>query len=248
MNTRINKLILALMLAVAPLAAWSADTRLVLESETDPVTIMGQTQPAESFEATVWIGEHGVRRDEPNQSYLARFDENVLYFIDHGAQSYVKLQLPVELSDFVGEEQLAMVEQMMGMMEMEAEVDDTGEEDTIGEWNARKYIVRLTGGMGMSITQEVWMTTEIDVDLTHYDRLAEELAALAPGGGEWVEEIRAIDGFAVKTEMISSVMGAEIRSRERLVSVDTMDAPAGHFEPPADYREEEPSPEMMEDF
>ncbi len=248
MNTWITKMILAGVLAAVTIAAWASDVRLVLETETSAYSIMGQQTPAESGEVTVWISGSNVRRDEDNASYIGRFDDNELYIINHGERSYSRIELPISWTDFVSEGERAMMEQIMGSSQMDVVVIDTGERDTIGEWSVRKYTIDISGPMGIRINQEVWMTTDIDIDIVAYEKLAQELAALAPGGGDWIEEIQAIEGVAVQSDMITEVMGAEMRNRERLKSAETMEAPEGAFEPPADYRETPPGPEIMEGF
>jgi hypothetical protein len=64
--------------------------------------------------------------------------------------------------------------------------------------------------------------------------------ALQPGMEELAAKMQEIGGLDVMTETTMSMMGTEIKSWEKVVSVESADPPAGVYEVPEGY--------TMEDF
>ena len=69
-----------------------------------------------------------------------------------------------------------------------------------------------------------------------YNRLAAALATLQPGSGDWARKLQQIEGFPVVQETDVTMGGSHFKTREELVSVETKDAPAGAWDPPAGYK------------
>ncbi len=229
---------LIVMLALAFTAA-AADLKLTIQTESEgTAAIAGLEQPTGDYEATMWFGDGRFRRDDEDRSIITLLDEQKVYIIDHGDQSYIGLDLPVDFLAAVPEEQRQMIKQMLEQMEPEIEVETTDEEDTIGEWNARKTIITVTAPMGITITHEIWLTDEIDVERRGYDEAARALSGMSPIGGDWVDKLAGLEGFPVLTETLTEVMGRETVSRERVVNVEETTAPDGTYEVPEGYTQQ----------
>ncbi|MFO7775459.1 MAG: hypothetical protein R6W89_06635 [Candidatus Hydrogenedentota bacterium] len=231
---------LVITLALAFSAAAEDDLKLTIEMESEgTASIAGLDQPEEDYEATMWFGDGQFRRDDQDRSVITLLgEEQTVYVIDHAEQSYVALDLPIDLMAVIPEEQRPMIEQMMEQMQPEVEVETTDEEDTIGEWNARKSIITVTAPMGITITHEVWLTDELDVEQRGYEEATRALSEMSPIGGDWVEKLSELEGFPVLTETVTEVMGRQTTSRERVVSAEETTAPEGTYELPEGYTED----------
>lgn len=229
---------LVVMLALTFSAA-ADDLKLTIEMESEgTATIAGLDQPEGDYEATMWFGNGRFRRDDQDRSIITLLgDEQKVYILDHSEQSYLALDLPIDFMAVIPEEQRPMIEQMMEQMAPQVAVETTDEEDTIGDWEARKSIITVTAPMGITITHEVWLTNEIDVERRGYDEATRALSGMSPIGGDWVEELSDLEGFPVLTETLTEVMGRETVSRERVVSAEETTAPEGTYELPEGYTE-----------
>ena len=234
---------IAVTLVVMAALAFSAaadDLKVTIEMESEgTASIAGLDQPEGDYEATMWFGNGRFRRDDQDRSIITLLgDEQRVYILDHSEQSYVTLDLPVDFMAVIPKEQRPMIEQMMEQMAPEVEVETTDEEETVGEWNARKSIITVTAPMGITITHEVWLTDEIDVERRGYDEATRALSGMSPIGGDWAEKLSELEGFPVLTETLTEVMGRETVSRERVISVEETTAPAGTYELPEGYTED----------
>ncbi len=229
-----------IVMAALAFSAAADDLKVTIQMESEgTASIVGLEQPGEDYEATMWFGNGRFRRDDQDQSIITLLgDEPKVYILNHAEESYVALDLPVDIMAIIPEEQRPMVEQMMEQMAPEVEVETTDEEDTIGEWTARKSIITVTAPMGITITHEVWLTDEIDVERRGYDEATRALSGMSPIGGDWVEQLADLQGFPVLTETLTEVMGRETVSRERVVSVEETTAPEGTYELPEGYTED----------
>lgn len=235
--TRIPTLVLTLILAAALAAPAAADTRLTMESHTDAFQMMGQTRPAQDVTITYWIGDDRALRDDGERGFLLRGDRKELYVLDHQAETYSVIDLPVDFASLVPPESREQMEQMLQAMEMTATVTPTDERREINGWQARRWDVHLENRMGMTVDSEVWVTDAIDADAESLRRLTRAFASLQPGGGGAVEEILKIEGVPVLTETRMAGMGGSTSSREELVAASQEEAPPGTYEVPEGYTE-----------
>ncbi len=230
-----TRVLAALILAISSAAVLAQDTRIVFQVEQDAFSIGGQQQEAQDEELVIWLRDDAVRHNQGDSTFIGLFDENKMYIVEHSTNSYIEVDLPIDILSMVPEEARPMMEQVLGQMDMETEITATDEEGTINGWEARKYIVHVSGFMGMEMEHTLWMSTDPGVDASRYNQMISEMAALQPGQGEWMAELQAIEGFPVLTETVTRVMGTEFASRQRLISVEEAEAPEGAFEPPQGY-------------
>lgn len=235
-------LALTLVLALVAAPAVQADTVLKMKSHTDAFQMMGQSQPATDQDITFWIGDDRALRSTGDQDVLLRLDQKKLYVIDREAKTYSALDLPVDFTAYLPPEVKQQMGQMLEAMTMNATVEPTDQTKEIGDWDARLYRVNLSNQMGMTIDSQVWVTKDVDIDLSSFQEMTRAMASLQPGAAAAAEELLKIDGVPVLMESEIKGMGGGTTSREELVSAETQDAPAGIYEIPEGYTEQEWNP------
>lgn len=245
-RTPANRLALRLTLALAAtllaVPAAEADTRLEMKSHTDAFEVMGQSQPATDQDITLWIGEDRALRSSADQAVLLRLDQKKLYMIDREARTYSALDLPVDFTAYIPPEMKQQMGQMLDAMAMSATVEPTEERKEINGWATRLYRVSLSNQMGMTVESEVWVTGDVEIDLSSFKEMTRAMASLQPGAGAAADELLKIEGVPVLMESKIEGMGGGTTSREELVSAETQEAPAGTYEIPEGYTEEEWNP------
>jgi hypothetical protein len=165
-----------------------------------------------------------LRRDEGDVSYILRLDRGRLYVVNHAEKTYSELAVPVDPQKIPAAD----------AAQVKAQVTSTGETKKIGSWNVRKYRVDISNPAGLHLDTTIWASTEIP-SYQALTRLAASLAALQPGSADWSRKLEQIDGFPVAQEAAVTMGTSHFKTREELVSVETKDAPAGTYEPPAGY-------------
>lgn len=206
-----------LLLALAVPAA--ADTVLTLKS-----TIEGLKDSPQPGPVKVWINGDRLRRDEGGDtSYILRIDKGKLYILNHPEKTYSELAL-------------GDLQKVVSPADAQLSVQVTATNDTkkIGSWNARKYKVAISNPAGLRLDTTIWASKDV-VSYQAYNRLAASLAALQPGAGEWARKLETIEGFPVLQEADVNMGSSRFRTREELVSVETLEAPAGAYDVPAGY-------------
>ncbi|MBV5316682.1 MAG: DUF4412 domain-containing protein [Desulfobulbaceae bacterium] len=242
-SVRIGLAIIFLLLS----AAAFADTYMKQVRQTDPFTVMGQVQPAKTETVEIWLGAEATRINNPDRtSTLVIFNEQKAYIMNHVDRSYAEMPLGIDkiIEEAVATDDndkdsqagaAAMRGMMTAMMQFEVSLKDTGEQQKIGAWQARKYMLTTKTGMGTS-TSEIWATEALRVDMTGYWKATNAMLARQKGFADMVAEMAKIRGVVVKTISRSQAMGSEVKSTEELVEFVTKPAPAGVFAIPPGYR------------
>ena len=209
-----------------------ADIKVVKQTHQDGFTIMGQTQPPEDKEQTTWIGNEMMYMDQGDTATIVRLDTMKLYVVNHTDQSYHVLDLPVDLSALVPPE----MQPMLAMMQFQVTVTPTEEHKQVGEWNARRYDMAMTSQM-FSMNSTMWVTKVAGYDPQAFNSMYVHLNSLQPGMADAVKEMGKIDGLVVEQQGVMTMMGNEVGTSEKTVSIDNMPAPAGTYDPPPSYTE-----------
>jgi hypothetical protein len=209
-----------------------ADLKVVKKTHQDGFTIMGQTQPPEDREQTTWIGKEMMYMDQGDNATVVRVDLMKLYVIDHTTKTYHVLDLPVDLSALVPPE----MQPMLAMMQFQVTVTPTEEHKQVGEWNARRYDMTMTSQM-FSMKTTMWATKVAGYDPEAFNSMYVHLNSLQPGMADAVKEMSKIDGLVVEQQGIMTMMGNEVGTSEKTVSIENIAAPAGTYEPPSGYTE-----------
>jgi hypothetical protein len=212
-----------LLLTAAPALA---DTLLTVRSSIEGLKIA----PSQAEPIRIWIhhdpGEKGdrLRRDEGDTSYILRLDRGKLYVVNLGDKTYSELALPVDARKIGAPPE----------MQVKAQVTATEETKKIGSWSARKYKVDITNPAGLHLDTTVWASPDV-ASHQALTRLAASIAALQPGSADWAQKLGQIEGFPVLQEANVTMGTSHFKTREELVGIETRDAPAGAYEPPAGY-------------
>ena len=222
--------VLFVLLLSAGIAA--ADLKVIKQTHQDGFTIMGQTQPAEDKQQTTWIGTNMMYMDQGDNVTIVRLDTMKLYVVDHTTKTYHVLDLPIDLSTLVPPE----MQPMLAMMQFEVTVTPTDEHKQVGEWNARRYDISMTSQM-FSMKSTMWATKVAGYDPEAFNSMYVHLNSLQPGMADAVKEMGKIDGLVVEQQGLITMMGNEVGTSEKTISIDNMDAPAGTYDPPAGYTE-----------
>ena len=228
----IRKTLAALIVVLLAAGIAAADIKIVKQTHKDGFTIMGQTQPPEDGEQTTWMADDRMYMDQGDNTTIVRLDTMKLYVIDHTTQTYRILDLPVDLSTLVPPE----MQPMLAMMQFEVTVTPTDEHKQVGEWNARRYDISMTSQM-FSMKSTMWATKVAGYDPEAFNSMYVHLNSLQPGMADAVKEMGKIDGLVVEQQGLMTMMGNEVGTSEKTISIENIDAPAGTYDPPADYTE-----------
>jgi len=220
-------------LSFALAGAAGADTLLVLKAHQDAVVVAGRQQEARDATVEIWIGDGQISRNDEQGKFVMREDEVVI--INHGERIYSVLELPIDLEELLPPGMAEQVE----MWKLQVEVTPSDERKEIGEWTARRYAVEVTNPMGLAIRTDMWASTEVDVDLEAYHRLARQMLALQPSTAELAAEMAKVEGFPVLQETTVDVAGSTVTTREELVSVEKKEPPADAYGVPEGYTKSE---------
>jgi hypothetical protein len=228
----VRRTLIALFVVLLSTGIAAADIKVVKQTHQDGFTIMGQTQPPEDREQTTWIGNDRMYMDQGGTATIVRLDLMKLYVVDHDTKSYHVLDLPVDLSKLVPPE----MQPMLAMMQFEVTVTPTEESKQVGEWNARRYDMTMTSQM-FSMKTTMWVTKVAGYNPEAFNSMYVHLNSLQPGMADAVKEMSKIEGLVVEQKGVLTMMGNEVGTAEKTISIDDMAAPAGTYEPPADYTE-----------
>lgn len=203
-------------------------------SHTDPMTVMGQQQPAQDSTQETWIGDKKFAQHTPEMSFIFDMENERLYWVMHGDKSYVEMKPPYDLSQVLPEQMAQMMEPMMASITVT--VTPKGEKKTVGKWECEGYDMAMTI-MGMSTNIEIWATTDVPFD---WKKVNEDMVSVYRKvqmrlNQSAVDEMQKIQGYWMATETTANMMGMEIRSTTEVVEMAKKDAPASVFTVPEGY-------------
>jgi hypothetical protein len=228
------RILSALLVLVASVSTLPADTLLMVRTTSEGMPGI----PAQDETRTVWIGEERIREDGADQSVIVDLGQSKLFVLKHRSKSYHVLDLPIDLTQLVPEEQLQELRAQADRMAMEVAVTPTEETREIRSLLSKKYDLTMSNPMGLQMTIELWTTTALEIDIEAYKRMTLQMAEVQAMGSDWVKKILEIEGFPVLREMTVAMGEYEMVTREELFSVETREAPEGNYLPPPDYEPE----------
>ena len=233
-----NKIMIILAVVLMTVGAASADFKIALQHHQDGFSMMGQNQAPTDEEHVTWIGDKKLRMDQGSSSTIVQIEAGKMVLIDHDDKTYTEVDLPVDLASLMPP---GMAEQMMAMLKFDVTVTASDETKKVGEWNTKRYDLKMTSAM-MSLDTVIWASTETPVDTAAFFDLFSVVMSLQPGMDSMMEQMRQIDGYVVSQEgtMSMTFMGeTTVGSSDVVTSIEKVDAPAGTYEPPAGYAKEE---------
>jgi hypothetical protein len=235
----------AAVMALAGLPALlKADLYIKQKHHTDPMTVMGQAQPAKDAVHEVWLTPQGARNDDPERSTVLRFDKNVIYVLDHKKKTVIEIPLgKMKIPGMdVGKDQeanAAMQEMMKNMMKMKVTVTATGEKKKIGKWNCDGYLQVMETGMGRTQSQ-IWATEDIQIDTELFAKYSAAMMTMMPGAAagmdDMAREMKKMKGMQVYSSSSVPMMGTVVKSTTELLDCKDGKAPAGILEIPSGYK------------
>jgi len=215
-----RRIALALLLLLAATPGFAASLLTVRS------TVEGLQMEQPQTEIRIWIDGDKLRRDEGETSYILRLDRSKLYVLNHAEKTWSELTVPVD------------PEKVSAGPVPQSKVQITQTEETkkmgSGNWNARRYRLDIANPGGVHLDTTVWASKDIPA-YAAFNRLSVSMVALQPGSADLSRKLGQLDGFPVLQESNVEVGTNHFKTREELVSVETKDAPAGAFEPPAGY-------------
>ena len=221
----------SLILLISTFAA--ADGYLKMKSHTDPISMMGQEQPARDTVTEQWIGDGKMASVSPASTTIVDANKNVMYIVNHQAKTYFEASLPLDMSKLMPAEMAGM---MQGM-QITLKVAPTGKKKTIGTRSCDEYDVDLNMMM-MPMKMKMYATTNLPFDYKNYrDKLYPSLIKTQIMGidAESIKEFEKINGFVIAQEMTGDIMGAKINQKMEVIEIADKPAPAGIYSVPAGY-------------
>ncbi|EXJ15549.1 DUF4412 domain-containing protein [Imhoffiella purpurea] len=232
---RLGLLVLATALLGLP-AVFAGDEGLYIETVNRTSGLMGESPTEEVSKTYVAYGKMKVVSSQPDGANMILDPASgTMTFVNDTAKQYYQIDLK---SMMEGMSQPGM-EQMRAMMEQtRIKVEKTGETRKIGDWDCTKYEVTKTGMM--EIQQEIWATTDVDIDL---DRYTEMMSMSGPDGllgdSEAAKSMRAemekIEGYPILTKTKMQMMGSNMESESEVTVIRKESVPESMFEIPSDY-------------
>lgn len=230
-----KKCLLLLAVVLIAFSFVNADVYIKSKSHTDPVSIMGQNQPAKDVISEQWMGDKKFAQISEDQATIIDLTKNVMFVVYHKKKQYVETTLPLNMDKILPQQALAM----MKMMKIKVSVTPTGEAKKIGKWNCKGYDIVMDFGMG-KMNMKSWATTDVPFD---YKAFQKEMfpSIIKMGGGmpiddKAVSEFMKVDGYQVSMDMSMKIMGATIKSNSQVLEITKKAAPAGVYAPPAGYK------------
>ncbi len=226
-------ILIILVLAFSPFTA-NADHMIKGKKHTDAVEMMGQSQPAKDEDTTTWLAKDKMRQDIGKVTTLIRLDKNKMYLINHSDKTYSEMNLPFNIEEALPPE----AKQMMDAMDISSSITDTGETQTINNWNCKKYLVEISismMGMAMPIKMDLWTSKDLGVDLAEFKKLYTEILSLNPTFESFIKDFEKLEGYPVLTEFSMDMMGAQQKYRQEEISAEKIKAPAGTYDLPEGY-------------
>jgi hypothetical protein len=235
---RMNRILIMSTVVLMTVGVANADFKVVQQHHQDGFSMMGQSQPPTDEEHVTWIGDKKLRMDQGSSSTIVLVEAGKMVMLDHDDKTFTEVDLPVDLASLMPP---GMAEQMMAMLKFEVTVTATDETKKVGEWNARRYNMKMASSM-MSLDSVIWASTETPIDDAAFFDMFSVVMSLQPGMDSMLEQMQQIDGYVVSQQgtMSMTFMGeTTVGSSDVVVSIDQLDAPPGTYDSPAGYAKEE---------
>lgn len=233
---RIGSLFAALCLLTLPVFA--GDLVVHGTRHQDAAKEMGRDVPAEDTTSVTWIAKDRMRQETGNEVVIVRGDQKKMYRLDLEAKTYQAIDLPIDLKKYLPAEQYKMMEPFFAQIKVV--LTPTQETKKIREWNCTKYVLTISMPMGAEMTHELWATKDFVGDrAAAMEMYASMQSALmgGVGGDSFVTELKKIEGFVVYHEQVRTMGRMKYTAKEEVTSVETKDAPEGHYDVPKDFKE-----------
>jgi len=216
----------AVLCLCLPALIW-ADHKVV---ETVTVTVAPSKLPRNSGTVTTWIGEdHLVRVDELNNiTTIIRRDLQParMQILFHDRKEVLELELPLEIPEHLIP---AFAE-----LRMNWEINRRATEQTIGQWECKKF--EIDGYGAMRIDMDIWASVDTTIDTRRFHAMLGESFKATPIFTDMVEKLYSISPyFAIKTTMVVEQLGQRSVTETVVQSITEESTPENSLELPEDY-------------
>jgi len=134
------------------------------------------------------------------------------------------------------QEEMEAIKKMMGQMSGSFTVTKEGPGEPIAGYDTEKY--HLTGPIEM----ELWAAPALKVPGAYYDVMKLRVPSNPMFDfAKMYDEMKKIDGMALKTVMTVKMMGAEMKTSRVVTSIEKGSIPASTFDVPAGYKNVPPT-------
>jgi len=232
-----KRLSTALVIILLAAVAANADIYIKSKVHTDPVSMMGQTQPASDTVSEQWIGDNIFATVTEGMTNVIDLKKNVMFMVNHKDKTYLETTLPLDMSKIMPAEMAGMAQ---AMMKMTVSVTPNGQTKKVGTWTCAGYDVAMNMMM-MPMKLQVWATTDVPFDLESYMKniYGNMIKAQLRLDDAAVKEMQKIKGFWILAETSAEMMGAKIRSVTEVVEIGKKTPPASAYAVPAGYKKME---------
>lgn len=229
-----KKLVLAVAILAFTAGLAQADIYIKQKTHTDEVTMMGQTTPAKDQETVQWIGKNRFASHMEAQSVIMNLEEKMMYMVNHQNKSYIPMQLPVDMSDYMPPEVAQMMKSMMGSITVK--VTPNNETRTVAGLPCQGYNVDMNMMM-MKMKMKVFASEKVAFDWKKVSEqmMSEMLKAQMRLSDEAVQEMQKVKGYWMAMETVVNVMGQDIRTTMEVTEITEKAAPADAYAIPEGY-------------
>ena len=232
------KKIITVALCVLAIASFaSADIYIKSKTHTDPMSMMGQNQPAKDLVQEQWIGDDKFASLLDQNGTIIDLAKNVIYIVNHKNKTYIETKLPFDFTSILPPQMASM---MKGMMKMTVTVSPTGAKKTIGSWACDEYDVTMNMMM-MPLKLKVYATKDVPFDLASYMSkiYGTMLKSQFRLDDASVAEMMKVKGFWISSDMTMEMMGTKVHTTSEVVEIAKKTPPAGIYGVPAGYTKQE---------
>lgn len=217
--------------------ALNADVYIKSKTHSDPISMMGQSQPAKDGISEQWISDDAVAMATDIITSIIDLKNGKMYLISHTAKTYVETPLPLDMSRIMPPQAAAM----MGMMKATVTVTPNGQTKQFGTWKCQGYDAAIAMTM-MTMKMSVWATTAPGFDYKKF--MEKAYASVLKSQSIFfddaaIAEMMKISGLPIYTETTWEMMGAQMRSTSEVVEIGNKPAPPGTYAVPAGYTKTE---------
>ena len=232
-----KRTVTAILCVLAIASSASADVYVKSKVHTDPLSVMGQNQPAKDSVAEQWIGTDKYAMLSDQNASVIDLSKNVMYIINHKSKTYIEAALPFDFSSLLPAQMASM---MQGMMKMTVTVNPTGGKKTVGSWACDEYDVTMNMMM-MPMKMKVYATTDVPFDLAAYMNkvYGTVLKSQFRLDDASASEMMKVKGFWISSETAIEMMGAKIRTTSEVIEISKKTPPTGVYGVPAGYTKQD---------
>lgn len=237
----------ALMILIVTLS-WTVSAafgqNLTLHLTTTSSGAMGPGGGPRNTTSTQYFGSDAMKTvSSDGQDSIIRFDSGKIISIDNKQKTYTEVTVDQLNEMFTkktaeagpDQEKMAQMRKMMGQMGQQmtdsVTVTKVGPGETIAGYETEKYLVK--GFMEMEISA----APSLKMPALYYDAM--KMRALRNpmfDMSKLYDEMKKIQGMALKTVMTMKMMNMEIKTVTEVTSVEKGPVPASTFEVPAGYK------------